>query len=432
MKRRLLNPILRRQTGCGKRCVTIPSSMNRAAQHQSIRALALNAAGICKNQVPFSRGRTRPSSIFASAEQTIPPKDSFVPPSSYFFYGAITAAFGTAVAFDSVLPTSRSSCDAPQNSNGSSVLSSASEADSIADEEIPLLATRPLWPGGVSDEDVDALVEIILEDPSINIQLIPDAVEAIVYKSAVKLTLNLFYKLLHELDDLPLLSHQIQVARLMEEEEEESDKEEKRSWFSSLFASEQKSSEIMKKKKKKYQRIVEAAAMKRSAVNDDLLDTVAARLLENHAVNNAYIPDIVEKNLYQSCLKVVFHTVQILSHTFRINFCGHDICLVIKPAALEKSLLTASSSVSTTRDGKPRPKSQWMASEIDLKLLEDFALKAGIDNDSYLNAEHLSWWDRFWLRRRRKMIAKLQSSLYALMLGIADDVSKQMNMSDCI
>ncbi|KAL3937669.1 MAG: hypothetical protein SGBAC_007270 [Bacillariaceae sp.] len=417
MKRRLFNNILRRRSSCGKRCVTTPSSMNRAAENLSIRSLGLNSKGICTNQVSVGRG-TNPTII--STEHTKPP--------SHFFFGAITVALGTAVCFDAALPTSNTACEAPQDTDVSVVVTSAAEAESIAKDEHPLLATRPLWPDGVSEDDVNALVAIILEDSSINIQMIPDSVEAIVYKSAVKLTLNVFYELLAEMNGVPFLSHKIQVARLMEEGEEESDNEEKRGWFSSLFESEPKSSESIKRKEKKYRRIAEAADMKRSAINDEVLDTVATRLLENNAVNFAYIPDVFEIYLYKSCLKVVFRTLQILSHTFHLNLCGHDICLMIEPSALEESALTAASSVSTTLDGKPGSKSKWMDSQIDQKLLKDYAFKAGIDDDTYLCDDRLSWWDRFWLRRRRKMIANLHASLYALMLGLADDLLQHSNI----
>ena len=83
---------------------------------------------------------------------------------------------------------------------------------------------------------------------------------------------------------------------------------------------------------------------------------------------------------------------------------------------MEQSALTAASSLNGS-------KSKWMDSEIDMKMLEDFASTSGINDESYLNDENLSWWDRFWLRRRRKMIAKLHASLYGLLLGIIDDVS---------
>eukprot|EP00980_Cylindrotheca_fusiformis_P020145 scaffold7212_cov165-Cylindrotheca_fusiformis.AAC.5 len=253
-----------------------------------------------------------------------------------------------------------------------------------------LLHRKALWPEGVSEADVDALVHVILEDPSINIALIPDSIEAAIYKSTIRLTLNVFYRLLSKLNGAPLLSHQIQVARVEQTRDTES------------MGTEDKTPSH-------YNAIAQVAQKSNASVNDEVLETIAERLLDNRAINQTLVPDAIERQLYQNCLKVIFRALQILSNSFQINLCGHDVQISIEPSSLEESALAATAS---------SPSQFRIESEIDLELLQDFAFRAGIPKNESIE---MSWWDQ--VMPRRRFMASLHASLYSLLLGIVDDVS---------
>jgi hypothetical protein len=78
-------------------------------------------------------------------------------------------------------------------------------------EKAPMKTLRLAHPGivAVLEEDVDALVTEILLDPTINIAIVPNAIERRIYKPAIQLTLNFVYQLLFRLDGLGLLAHEI-------------------------------------------------------------------------------------------------------------------------------------------------------------------------------------------------------------------------------
>ena len=69
-------------------------------------------------------------------------------------------------------------------------------------------AEEPLGP---REEDVEALVQEILKDASINISVIPDSVERLLYKSTIQLTLNAFYSMFASLEGTKFLAHEIRL-----------------------------------------------------------------------------------------------------------------------------------------------------------------------------------------------------------------------------
>jgi hypothetical protein len=226
--------------------------------------------------------------------------------------------------------------------------------------------TQPLWPDGVSEVDVDALVDEFLKDPSINITLLPDAIEAQVYKSTILLTLNTFYSVLASLDGLPILAHEVQLTR---------------------------------KSKPPNAMPYEHLVQKSKTVNDKILEQVADRLLANPTINSPLVPDAVEREVYVNCLKVIFRVLMVIANSFRLTICGHDLLFAMEPANLEQSAVTVSSSLS----------------QVDMKLLQKFAHEAGV-----VETAPLSWWDRLWIRR--EFVAQLHASLYGLILGVVDDI----------
>jgi hypothetical protein len=214
------------------------------------------------------------------------------------------------------------------------------------------------------------LVQEMLDDPSINLTLLLTAIKAQMYKSTIKLTLNLVYSLLGSLDGMPLLAHELKLSR--------------------TTAS---SGKLLKTTKQ----LMEDSKQ----INDKVLELVADRLLANPTINSSLVPDAVERQIYINCLKVVFRLLEILSNSFRVTICGHDFRLALEPAQLERSAMAASSSLSL----------------VNLRLVADFAREAGIDEDS---TEGFGWWDRLWIRR--KIMAHHNTVLYGLVLGILDDI----------
>ena len=58
---------------------------------------------------------------------------------------------------------------------------------------------------GVRQEDVTALVSAITSDDSMRLPMIPDPVAKMIYTSALKLSFNVFYKSLANLDGMDLV-----------------------------------------------------------------------------------------------------------------------------------------------------------------------------------------------------------------------------------
>lgn len=121
---------------------------------------------------------------------------------------------------------------------------------------------------GVNEEDVDALVQTLLKDPSVNISMVPDALEAQLYKSTILLTLNAIYSLLGGLQGMRLLLHELILS-------------------------------IDRDTAGDAQRLSKALADGTAkSINDEILHEVAARLLANPAVNSPWVPDNLEKQIY--------------------------------------------------------------------------------------------------------------------------------------
>ena len=242
----------------------------------------------------------------------------------------------------------------------------------------------PLWPN-VSQEDVDDLVEELLKDPSINLSLIPDGIEAQLYRSTVLLVINIVYSALWKLDGLQILAHELQLTRMLQHQDT-----------------------ITNEEYHRRRRAVTAEIISRSKnqVNDDVLEQIADRLLANETINATFVPDVVERELYVNCLKVIFRVLLILSNSFSISICGHDVRIVLEPSTLADIALKESGVIAKSS-----------RTEVDMELLQEFASQAGVkSNDNGPS----SWSDR--LRFREKLITRLHASLYGLILGIVDDI----------
>lgn len=230
---------------------------------------------------------------------------------------------------------------------------------------------NPLWPGGCREEDVDKFVDQVLEDPSINIPGIPDSVERIIYKSTIRLVLNIFYWLISKVHGFALLDHEIdlQVERME----------------TPLVLGDWNHTGIK--------------------VDEEVLQMVADRLLTNSAVNYTLVPDSIERPLYINSLRLVFRLLDILTASFSLKICGHVLLLDLVPLRNDQEdIRNHDLSSSLTR--------------IDLEKVREVARRhAGIIER---DRSELSFLDRFSIKE--EFLAQLHASIYALVLGIADDV----------
>ena len=211
---------------------------------------------------------------------------------------------------------------------------------------------NPLWPAGISEKDLDDYVDSVLSDSSINMSAIPDFVERAIYKSTVSMTANLIYKALSNVHGVELFGHELQLQR--------------------DSPSSGKSSAI---------------DGKQVGINDKIIEQVADRLLSNSAVNQTLVPDVVERQLYINCLKLIFHLVDTMAASFCVTFCGHDLRLHFEPSP--KASISAASS--TTK--------------VNLAELQAIA-RNEVESEGIYGEFQI----------------QLQASLYGLVLGLIDDL----------
>ena len=240
---------------------------------------------------------------------------------------------------------------------------------------------NPLWPAGVSSQDVDDFVDDILKDPSFNISTIPDYMEQIIYTSTVRLTLNMVYSALSQLHGLHLLAHKFQLRRY-----------------------EELPTEVMEHEHK-HTRLQRGSVR----IDDKVLEEVAARLLANKAVNQTFIPDFVERQLYVNCLKLVFRVLDSIAATFRITVCGHDMRLRFEPTSIsniDRDVLINAAASSVTK--------------VDIEAVKNFARQAGVHDNK--NITNRGFFRQRWDLTCDECITQLHASVYALILGIVDDL----------
>lgn len=233
------------------------------------------------------------------------------------------------------------------------------------------------WPNGVTEEDLNELLDEILKDPTLNLSLIPDALERRIYKSTIQLTFNAFYSVLAFIDGLPFLSHEIRCTRTTSTH----DQREKTKGF---LAGQPKNVDV------------------------DILAQIADRMLANPVINSSILPDAIERQVYVNCMIVIFRVLSIIFSSFRVTVCGHDFGLTLEPHQFEEAAMSVAAAHSSL-------------SRIDMERLKEFAEASGVpDSRSESMTEGWSFWDRMW--NRQEFMVQLHSSLYGLVLGILDDV----------
>ena len=65
----------------------------------------------------------------------------------------------------------------------------------------------------VNSEDLEALIDMILDDPSINIDGVPDSIERSIYKTTIQLILNIVYNILSSINGMQIFGdgHEIRL-----------------------------------------------------------------------------------------------------------------------------------------------------------------------------------------------------------------------------
>jgi hypothetical protein len=243
----------------------------------------------------------------------------------------------------------------------------AKEKEEVQEENEEEVAI-PLWPNGVSERDVDDLVDEIMKDPNVNMKLLPDAIERRLYKSTIQITFNTFYELLSLLDGLHFLSHQVKIKRVAAVGDDH------------------------------HKIIANKLVEKAEEVNVKILEEVADKMLQNPAVNLSFVPDVIERAVYSRCMIVIFRVLTVLFSSFKITVCGHDFGLSLEPAVFEAAAINAVSQGGRTTSNGGAVSS---LSRIDLDKLRRHAESCGVpdDKDSDGMTEGWTLWDRIWNRQ---------------------------------
>ena len=258
---------------------------------------------------------------------------------------------------------------------GSNALASNSSFCDIESDLNPLL---------VQKRDVDALVQECLKDPSINIAAIPDYLERQVYRFTIQLTLNSLYKALGGINGRKLLGHSLKLTRVPCKQEK----------IKNALLNMDKDTDL----------------------HDEVLEQVADRLLENKMINLPLVPDILERQIYANCLKIVFRVLDLLTTSFNITLCGHELGLRLEPnpeRLREVALQRAISNDPTFLTSLTRERMLQLARE-----------SAG---DEF--GDRRWFWQRMMSPSNNAMVAQIYASVYCLILGVLDDVVGNTEMN---
>ena len=266
---------------------------------------------------------------------------------------------------------------------------------------------NPLWPNGVAADDIRELVDDIIADPSINIAGLPDVLERQIYKTTTILTYNAVYRLVGSVHNKALLGHTIEVTRL-------------------------------RRNKDRYNRAKQKSLLHmKTDVDEELLEDIADQLLSNTAINQPLIPDVIERQLYMNCLKIIFRILNMLAASFRITICGHDLTLNLNKA-VDRNRDTILQVARTASSSK---------TPIDTTILQDLVRshrydEAAVFRDNNNNDDdddvdivegdgtvreesdggNMSIWKKGIRGTQEEFVVQVNTVLYSLILGIIDDL----------
>jgi len=288
------------------------------------------------------------------------------------------------------------------------------------------LTTTPAEWIGVSEDDVDALVELLMADTSINMAMVPDQLEAQLYKTTILLTLNVIYSFLVKgLHGAKILSHELQI------------KIQKRP--NDGIRNSTNSGDTTKQPQPLCSWLVQAVAEStRQPINDQVLYQVSQRLLANNAlVNSSWMPDGLEREIYTACLQVIFRVTRIVLSTIKIQLCGHTIqlSLIFDDEAQQQQQhnqekLEQAALRSANRLAQQAPRTTRMT-PVDLELLTQVARRScGVQDNAkdLVSSSSSSWWNRLFrpnnngISNNSYFLEQLHVSLYGFILGLLDDL----------
>ena len=157
---------------------------------------------------------------------------------------------------------------------------------------------NPLWPSGVSNEVVNKYVDEILANDMINISALPDSIERMIYSTTIRLTLNAVYRWLSLLHGINLLGHHLELTRTPGSADSGAGLD---------------------------------FAHNSGTVHESAIEDLAEQLLANKSVEQWFIPDVVERQVYRNCLKLIFGIIDRVADTLSIRLCGHELSLSFEP-----------------------------------------------------------------------------------------------------
>lgn len=247
---------------------------------------------------------------------------------------------------------------------------------------------NPLWPSGVSAEMVNRYVDAILADPDINMRFVPDSAERVVYASTVRITLNVVYEALSDLHGMELLGHVIELERHGP-------------------GHHARAAEIL-------------LASGVGAVDLAVLEALADELLRNTAVNQRWIPDVVERQVYTICLRLVFTILDAVADTLAIRLCGHELKLSFQPLTADQARSFAKKSAERARVSVGSCRERLT---IDEDALEKLVKQAVDESRHALEASGTVGSSMFaQLPLYTSFLKALHRTLYSLMVGILDEL----------
>ena len=233
---------------------------------------------------------------------------------------------------------------------------------------------------------IENYVDAILQNKDLNIRAIPDSIERVIYVSTVRLTLNAVYKWLSYLHGIRFLGHHLELVRNPSQQNA-------------------------------------AAGLdfthNSGKIDQASLEDMANELLANKSINQWWIPDHVERQVYMNCLKLVFCLLDKIADTLSIRLCGHELSLSFEPLSLVNAA-TASAALNAVSGGHTRdPKIT--VDPAYLKLLVEEAIQGSKESSKFSMWMLVPLYGQF--------INGLHTTLYSLILGIVDDLLQKTELN---
>lgn len=244
-------------------------------------------------------------------------------------------------------------------------------------------------PNDISERAIRSLVKEILKDPSINIPMIPDYLEGKLYHTTIRLTLSAIYKgLKHAMDDKQLFSE---------------------------YSMKLKHDPSALGQTTAFQT---ATTMGRSEIDDKVLMQVADRLLSNQNINQPLIPDVLERQIYSNCLKVIFRVLDIVTTSFRVTICGHSIGIYLHNDNNDHSHQDEQETKKRKNALLRRSTNTFIDDVTSASQLQELAKASGIEELSPTSQTNR----RGVRKKHQSFLSQMHATLYGLALGIVQDM----------